>query len=79
MHPNIHFHKLGISAKDQADDNTWSLATLMAKLNHTGRQVDVFKIDVEGFEYEVFPALLADPAAPLKHVRQLLIEVRRDS
>ncbi|GFH24455.1 methyltranfer_dom domain-containing protein [Haematococcus lacustris] len=50
----IKFHKLGLSGKDAPP--MASLPTILASLNHTGKEITLFKIDIEGAEFEVhFP------------------------
>ena len=48
-----------------------TLATIMKKLGHTGRRIDVLKLDIEGSEFEVIPDLVQSGI----EVGQLLIEV----
>jgi Methyltransferase domain len=74
-----HFHAWGIShatTTNPHDNKAYkTLKETMAELGHTGRSVDIFKIDCEGCEWTVAPSLLeAD-------LRQILIELHsvRDS
>ena len=36
----------------------YTLATIMARLGHTGRRIDVLKLDIEGSEFDVVPNLV---------------------
>lgn len=49
----------------------FTLATIMEKLGHTGRRIDVLKLDIEGSEFEVIPNLVHSGI----EIGQLLIEV----
>ena len=62
--PNIFVHNWGISA---IDENTTikrqnktvniimkSLPTIIANLVHTGRKLDILKVDIEGNEFDIF-------------------------
>lgn len=49
----------------------YSLSTIMAKLGHTGRRIDVLKMDIEGSEFDVVPNLVKSGI----EIGQLLIEV----
>lgn len=49
----------------------YDLSTIMAKLGHTGRRIDVLKLDIEGSEFDVIPNLVQSGI----EVGQLLIEV----
>ena len=48
-----------------------TLSTIMKKLGHTGRRIDVLKLDVEGSEFDVVPGLIKGGI----EIGQLLIEV----
>ena len=49
----------------------YTLATIMARLGHTGRRIDVLKLDIEGSEFDVVPNLVKSGI----EIGQLLIEV----
>ena len=79
-----HFHQWGIAAnstnngisytgpdKRQARGVFKTLRQTMDELNHTGRIIDLFKIDCEYCEWEVFPAFFEEGV----HLNQILIEL----
>ena len=49
----------------------YTLPTIMKMLGHTGRRIDVLKLDIEGSEFEVIPSLVDSGI----EIGQLLIEV----
>ena len=51
--PRIHFHRWGVAKVDNVEANMYSLLTIQKKLGHMDRQIDIFKMDIEGSEYEV--------------------------
>ncbi|GFH28831.1 methyltranfer_dom domain-containing protein, partial [Haematococcus lacustris] len=70
----IKFHKLGLSGKDAPP--LASLPTILASLNHTGKEITLFKIDIEGAEFELFTELFKSSPQLVRQMRQILIEVR---
>ncbi|CAF3342166.1 unnamed protein product [Rotaria sp. Silwood2] len=50
-----------------------SWTTIIQKLNHIQRKIDILKIDIEGFEYLFFPLIMQASASSLP--RQILIEL----
>jgi hypothetical protein len=48
--PDVHFHLWGLGVRTRGAIK--SLQDIVHELNHTGRTIDVFKIDCEGCEYE---------------------------
>ena len=76
---NVTFHHWGIGTPEQAEESArnpdrppmHTLEQTMEMLNHTGRTIDIFKIDCEGCEWIVYPQLLQSPSL----LRQILVEV----
>jgi hypothetical protein len=71
------FHKLGISSKTRADDNLFrTIGNITDILNHANRTIDIYKIDCEGCEWDLF---VPDFFVSLKErnikIRQILIEL----
>merc|ERR1719164_32716 len=50
---------------------TKSIPTLVAQLGHTGRRIDIFKMDCEGCELEVYEGFVH----PNVSIRQIQLEV----
>ena len=75
-----HFHHWGLGSQAQADayrdsnakDATpmYTLKQTITMLNHTGRVVDIFKIDCEGCEWDTYEEWLKDDV----DLRQILVE-----
>jgi len=75
-----HFHHWGLGSQVQADAYTanknsggtpmFTLKQTMNMLNHTGRVVDIFKIDCEGCEWDTYGEWLRNDI----DVRQILVE-----
>jgi hypothetical protein len=76
--PEIHFHSIGISAFENKSGQLESLAMMIHELGHSGRIIDILKIDVEGTEYEIFTDSKTLRIMK-RQVRQLLIEVHLSS
>ena len=79
-----HFHQWGIAAQSTLDGTSYtgpgkqrargqfkSLQETIKLLNHTGRTIDLFKIDCEYCEWDVFPAFFEAGV----HLQQVLIEL----
>ncbi|CAF1150026.1 unnamed protein product [Adineta steineri] len=54
---------------------TKSLRMIMSELNHTGRYLDILKIDIEGSEYEFFEDLFNTTDYVSENIRQILVEI----
>eukprot|EP00386_Alphamonas_edax_P003418 GDKI01010419.1.p1 GENE.GDKI01010419.1~~GDKI01010419.1.p1 ORF type:complete len:360 (-),score=67.61 GDKI01010419.1:28-1107(-) len=70
----VNFHPWGIDARDH--NPLFTLETIIKRLGHEKRKIDIFKIDVEGYEYSTLTPLLQqkkwrkDPP-----IQQVLIEL----
>jgi hypothetical protein len=72
QHPAFHFMRRGISARDDAAKQTFSLDYFIRELGHAGRRDLILKMDVEGAEWDV----LAEAApADLDRFQQIVLEV----
>ncbi|KAL6745514.1 methyltransferase domain-containing protein [Haematococcus lacustris] len=69
----INFHKIGLAGKDAPPLS--SLTSIFTSLNHTGKEISLFKIDIEGAEYGVFDELFKYSPQVFRQMRQILIEV----
>ncbi|XP_055891024.1 uncharacterized protein LOC106074906 [Biomphalaria glabrata] len=83
---NVHFRKLGIGAKDNAEfkprldgytkpEDHWnvrSLGSIMKMLGHTATSISLLKLDIEGNEWSVLTNLLDEGI--LEKLPQVLIE-----
>nr|KAG5685842.1 hypothetical protein BaRGS_014302 [Batillaria attramentaria] len=70
----VMFYKMGLGGKTEQRDQ-WEIHTLSdlkKMLNHTGRVVDVLKMDIEENEWEVLSNIIEE--RQLINVRQLFIE-----
>ncbi|UJR20872.1 hypothetical protein I4U23_023981 [Adineta vaga] len=56
-------------------NGTKSLRMLMSELKHTGRYLDILKVDVEGSEYEFFDNLFNTTNNLSENIRQILVEI----
>ncbi|XP_045211123.2 probable methyltransferase-like protein 24 isoform X2 [Mercenaria mercenaria] len=57
----IHFHNLGISARDEVTDDKWNLLrynSIRSKLGHK-KNISVLKMDIEIYEWEVLPDIIS--------------------
>ncbi|XP_048245299.1 probable methyltransferase-like protein 24 isoform X2 [Haliotis rufescens] len=77
---SVHFSQLGIGSEDTYIDRTgWHLMTLqsiMAMFDHSGRIIDVLKMDVEGAEWGSLRQMIT--SRDLSRVKQLLVEFHFD-
>jgi hypothetical protein len=71
------FHKLGISGKSRADSKLfYSISGITELLNHANRTIDIFKIDCEGCEWELFnQEFFSSLRVRNLKIRQILIEL----
>jgi len=72
--PSFHFHPWGIESEAKARKNPTKFKTLretVELLNHTGREIDIFKIDCEGCEWHTYEDWFASGV----RMRQILVEV----
>ncbi|XP_071098126.1 probable methyltransferase-like protein 24 [Haliotis cracherodii] len=72
--PRVRFLSLGIDGKDYKK-GSWDLHSLTSfkkMLNHTGRFIDVLKMDVEGSEWPALPNMIS--SGELSKVQQFLVE-----
>ncbi|KAA8493423.1 hypothetical protein FVE85_8868 [Porphyridium purpureum] len=75
--PFVQFHPWGIvrrsapiSETATPDSALWlSLQDVMRRLNHTGREIAVFKIDIEGGEYDFIEGLYAEIFFPMAQIQ----------
>jgi len=78
---NVAFHPWGLNDKDGNFSIGWSqhmgftLETIKARLGHSGRTIDILKLDIEGSEWAVFNHIFAncERARPVAH--QILVEL----
>jgi hypothetical protein len=75
--PRIHFYKWGIAGTDDEERNFYTLPTVVQKLEHQDKAIDVFKMDIEGFEFESMGAIFASEEGRkiFKKMRMILVEI----
>lgn len=66
---NIHFHPWGLAAQDNGTSKT--LPTIVKELDHTGREIDILKIDCEGCEWDTYTGWFDGSTT----IRQIQIEL----
>jgi hypothetical protein len=59
VEPRIHFYKWGIVGTDDPSRNFYNLPSVVQKLEHMDKEIDVFKMDIEGYELETSGAIFA--------------------
>ncbi|XP_060571534.1 probable methyltransferase-like protein 24 [Ruditapes philippinarum] len=85
----VNFHLIGLSGKSyirsspenwrtlQKESRTdWKMQTLneiIKSLNHTNRNIDILKIDIEGWEWSTLPEIITSGVLP--YVKQICIEI----
>lgn len=84
----VNFYKIGIGNKDDDTFLPWNneytatnpkttwkiktLSTIMSMLGHTNRSLDILKLDIEGYEWDVLGNILRENLIP--QIKQLEIE-----
>ena len=71
----VWFYNVGIAGEDYVNSRNWDLRTLSSivkMLNHTGKKIDILKMDVEKAEWQSLSNML--DSGVLKNVRQLYLE-----
>ena len=71
----VWFYNVGISKTDYINSRNWDLRTLSSiveMLNHTGKKIDILKMDVEGSEWQSLSNML--DSGILNKVGQLYLE-----
>ena len=66
---NIHFHPWGLAAQDNGTSKT--LPSIVKDLGHTGREIDILKIDCEGCEWDTYTGWFDGTTT----IRQIQIEL----
>lgn len=67
------FHQIVLGNGSTLNSKTWKMLT--TALGHSNRIIDIFKIDIEGAEYEFFTDMLNSNTSVKLLPRQILIEV----
>ncbi|KVH48566.1 hypothetical protein WJ39_11840 [Burkholderia diffusa] len=68
QHPNFHWFKKGIAASPSIDGTLDRLDDLIARNGHKGRSDLILKMDIEGFEWEVFEAMSPETLAQFSQI-----------
>jgi hypothetical protein len=79
----VEFHPWGLNRVEAVNRNnallaanpSYPLAEIMQRLGHTGRKIDILKIDCEGCEFDAFTPVWHDLKAKRYEVGQVQIEV----
>lgn len=69
----LHVHSFGVAHEDMESGNFLSYYSLLTRLGHSQRTVNVLKIDVEGGERTALPDIMSLPG--WQRPRQILVEV----
>lgn len=56
-------------------DKLYSLSTILSRLGHEKRRVDLLKIDCEGCEFDAFYQMAREQPSPLQNVRAIHLEL----
>ncbi|KAG7369971.1 methyltransferase domain containing protein [Nitzschia inconspicua] len=67
--------KVRVENRDNVEFTTQSVENVMKQLGHTGRKIDIFKIDCEGCEFEAMPPVFEAITNGTLQIDQLLIEM----
>ena len=67
----VHFHPWGLAAQDDETHRLKTLRSTVKALGHEGRMVDIFKIDCEGCEFQIYNDWIHSGIT----MRQILMEV----
>lgn len=70
-HGKIFFHPWGLADKNQESYKT--LPTIIKELNHTGKEIDLLKIDCEDCEFQTFITWFDNSTL----IRQILLEIHK--
>jgi Methyltransferase domain len=78
-----HYHTIGLGSQQQSDNGEQlgygpllTLQQIMEALNHTGRTIDIFKMDCEGCEFQTLPDQVFEPMSTGEFsVGQLQVEI----
>ena len=71
-HPNFHWFKTGIAGRPSPDGVLQPLGDLIVRNGHAGRHDLILKMDIEGYEWDVFEAMDRET---LTQFSQIVIEV----
>jgi hypothetical protein len=71
-HPSFHWSKIGIDATPSADGTLRPLADLIHENGHAQRRDLILKMDIEGFEWQVFAAMTDET---ISQFSQIVIEL----
>jgi hypothetical protein len=71
-HPNFHWHKIGITGKNNSNPKLKTLEQLMVDNGHISEYNMILKIDVEHWEWN---SLNDTPESILKHFKYIVIEL----
>lgn len=71
-HPNFHWHKTGIAARPSDDGTLQPLRDLIRLNGHANETSMILKMDIEGYEWDVFEAL---PSDVLNQFSQIVVEL----
>lgn len=72
QHPHFHWFKTGIAARPSADGVLQPLGDLITRNGHAGRRDIILKMDIEGYEWDVFDSM--DPTT-LEQFSQIVLEM----
>jgi hypothetical protein len=70
----VDFHPWGLSSKNSGN-NMLTLNTIMSKLGHNNRRIDILKVDCEGCEYDAFESIFQAISLGQVNVGQIQVEL----